>query len=51
MVGGLRVGPGTGHLARGEACYQVCFRHSSEIRLPDAPAGVDRLPGPELEAQ
>jgi hypothetical protein len=35
----------------GEAWYPVCFRDSSEIRLPEAQADLERPAGPELEAQ
>ena len=35
----------------GEAWYPTCFRDSSEIRLPEAQAGLDRAAGPELEAR
>ena len=35
----------------GEAWYPVCFRNSSEIRLPAAQADLERPAGPELEAQ
>ena len=35
----------------GEAWYPVCFRDSSEIRLPEAQPDLDRPAGPELEAQ
>lgn len=36
---------------QGEAWYPVCFRDSSEIRLPEAQADLERPAGPELEAQ
>ena len=35
----------------GEDWYPTCFRDSSEIRLPEAEADLDRPPGTELEAQ
>lgn len=35
----------------GETWYPSCFRDSSEIRLPDAQADLDRPGGPEPEAQ
>jgi hypothetical protein len=35
----------------GEDWYPTCFRDSSEIRLPEAEADLDRPPGAELEAQ
>ena len=35
----------------GEAWYPVCFRDSSEIRLPHAQADRERPAEPELEAQ
>ena len=35
----------------GEAWYPVCFRDSSEIRLPQAQADREPPAGPELEAQ
>jgi hypothetical protein len=35
----------------GEAWYPVCFRDSSEIRLPEAQAALEPPAGPELEAQ
>ena len=35
----------------GEDWYPTCFRDSSEIRLPEAQADLDRSAGPDLEAQ
>ena len=35
----------------GEDWYPTCFRDSSEIRLPEAQAALDRPAEPELEAQ
>jgi hypothetical protein len=35
----------------GEDWYPPCLRDSSEIRLPEAQADLDRPAGPELEAQ
>jgi hypothetical protein len=35
----------------GEAWYPVCFRDTSESRLPEAQADLERPEGPELEAQ
>jgi hypothetical protein len=35
----------------GDAWYPVCFRDSSEIRLPEAQAELEWPDGPELEAQ
>jgi hypothetical protein len=35
----------------GEAWYPVCFRDSSEIRLPEAQADPERSARPELEAR
>ena len=35
----------------GETLYPVCFRDSSEIRVLQAQADLDRPAGPELEAQ
>ena len=35
----------------GEDWYPTCFRDSSEIRLPEAQANLERSVGPEPEAQ
>ena len=60
-LGGRRCGPDEWEICvqapelatwhEGEAWYPVCFRDSSEIRLPQRTGGLEPPTGPELEAQ